>query len=155
MLYAFLQACWFEFCGKAFASCGCVLFFGSEPRQLMVKTPFHLAVGNDCCCNDCTFVFFQACAAALVKWCPRRPDRPSRTVPQASVPWHTQQFLQQTSKKTNHMRLRICWLPLWTFALAVMVKASSINSMDVAGITAFMQQSSSDDDFRLLVGKPN
>lgn len=31
-------------------------------------------------------------------------------------------------------------------ALAVMVKASSINSMDAAGITAFMQSSSSDDD---------
>ena len=31
-------------------------------------------------------------------------------------------------------------------ALAVMVKASSINSMDAAGITAFMQQSSGDDD---------
>jgi hypothetical protein len=30
--------------------------------------------------------------------------------------------------------------------LAVMVKASSINSMDAAGITAFMQSSSSDDD---------
>jgi len=31
-------------------------------------------------------------------------------------------------------------------ALAVMVKASSINSMDAAGITAFMQSSTSDDD---------
>jgi chromosome segregation ATPase len=31
-------------------------------------------------------------------------------------------------------------------ALAVMVKAASLNSMDAAGITAFMQQSSSDDD---------